>query len=238
MQNTEFNIGVIRPVEVYKEAWEIIKADYWMVFAVDIVGIIIAGAVPLVLVGPMMCGIYMVMLGKMEGKPVDFQKLFKGFDFFLPSLLLTVIILLPFILLLLIFYIPIIAMTIIGDRMNESELMIFIIALVAVELVVGFLMVCIHSLLLFAYPLMADKKLSAIECIKLSARACWGNIGGIVGMMGVGFVVCIIGYLMLCIGIYLVMPLIMMATAVAYRKVFPANGGEGNFVPPALFGER
>lgn len=238
MQNIEFNTGVIRPVEVYKEAWNIIKGDFWMVFAVDIVGIIIAGAVPLVLVGPMMCGIYMVLLGKMEGKPVDFQKLFKGFDFFLPSLLLTVIIMAPFLILAVVFYVPILAMTIIGDRMNESELMMFIAALIAVELVVGFLMVCIHSLLLFAYPLMADKKLPAMECIKLSARACWNNLGGIVGLIGVGFVVCIAGYLMLCIGIYLVMPLIMMATAVAYRKVFPVSGSESNFVPPTLFGAR
>ncbi len=238
MQNIPFNTGVIRPVEVYKEAWNIIKSDYWMVFAVDIVGFIVAGAVPLVLVGPMMCGIYMVLLGKMKGQPVDFQKLFKGFDFFLPSLLLTVIIMLPFILLLIIFYIPIIAMTFLGGRMSESEFIAFIVALVVVELIVGLIMVCMHSLLLFAYPLMADKKLPATECIKLSVRACWSNIGGVVGMMGVGFLVCIIGYLMLCIGIYLVMPLIMMATAVAYRKVFPANGSDGNFVPPALFGER
>lgn len=223
MHNIEFKTGVIRPIEVFKEAWAMIKNDYWMVLAVVFVGIVVAGAVPLVLVGPMMCGIYLVMLQKMEGKPVDFAQLFKGLDFFLQSLILTVIIMVPFFILLIVFYVPIIAMTLAGQRMNDSEVTAFLIGVLAVEFVFVLLMVCVHTLLLFAYPLMADKKLKATDAIKLSIRAAWKNLGGVAGMMGVACIVSFIGVLMLCVGIYLVMPLIMAATTVAYRKIFPAE---------------
>ncbi|MBC7901264.1 MAG: hypothetical protein H7070_14555, partial [Saprospiraceae bacterium] len=73
MRDIEFRTGVIKPIEVYKEAWEMIKDQYWIVFAVTLVGMLIGGAVPIVLIGPMMCGIYLVLFQKHEGRPVDFN---------------------------------------------------------------------------------------------------------------------------------------------------------------------
>ncbi|MBC7901519.1 MAG: hypothetical protein H7070_15865 [Saprospiraceae bacterium] len=230
MQNPEFETGVIKPIEVYKEAWEMIKDQYWIVFAVTLVGMLIGGAVPIVLIGPMMCGIYLVLFQKHEGRPVDFNQLFKGFDYFVPSLILAIIIMVPTVVLIFAIYAPMIAFAIAGPRMDESELMLFIAGTLAVEFVVAVGMVCLHTLLLFSFPLIVDKKLSAVEAIKLSARAVWGNLGGVTSLFVVGFGVCIVGYLMLCIGIYLVLPLIIAATLVAYRKVFPGTGAP-NFTP-------
>ena len=39
-------------------------------------------------------------------------------------------------------------------------------------------------------------------------------------------------YLMLCIGVYLTLPLIMAANVVAYRKVFPGMAAAGYSAPP------
>jgi len=75
--------------------------------------------------------------------------------------------------------------------------------------------------MLFAFPLIADRNLGGIAALKLSARAVWANKKGVGGVFGVGILVAIAGYLLLCVGIYLAVPVIMMATTVAYRKVFP-----------------
>ncbi len=233
MQNLEFRTGVIKPVEVYKEAWEMIKDQYWMVFAVVLVGLLIGGAIPIVLIGPMICGIYLVLFQKFEGKEVDFGLLFNGFDYFLPSLILAVIVTVPTLIMVFAIYIPMVGIAMAGPRMGEMELIVFIAVTVAVELVFAIIMVCIHTLLMFAFPLIVDKKLPAWQAIKTSASAVWNNMGGVVGLFAVGFVVCIAGYMLLCVGIYLVIPLIFTANAVAYRKVFPAAG----YNSPQLFQE-
>jgi uncharacterized membrane protein len=221
MNATEFRTGVIRPVEVYKEAWALMKDQYWMVLAVTFVGIIIGSAVPIVLIGPMVCGIYMCLFEKVEGRPVTFDRLFKGFDFFLPSLIVSVVVLGPVLVLIFVMYLPMIAIAMAGPRMSEAELIPFLVGTIVFELIVVFLMVCLHTLLMFAFPLIADRKLSGLQSMVVSAKAVWQNLGGVAGLFGVGFVLCIVGYLMLCIGIYLVLPIIFMANAVAYRKIFP-----------------
>lgn len=225
MAYTEFRTGVLKPVEIYKEAWELIKGQYWMVFAVVLVGMIIGSAVPVVLLGPMMCGIYLVLFGLFSGRPVEFQQLFKGFDFFMPSLGVAVVVMVPTFILIFAIYIPMVVFAMAGPRMNESEAIAAIVGMLAVEVVVAVVIVCLHTLIIFAFPLIADKKLGAIDAMKTSARAVWQNMSGVVGLMAVGFVVCIVGYLALCIGIYLAIPLIMAANVVAYRKVFPASPG-------------
>jgi hypothetical protein len=232
MTNAEFRTGVIKPVEVYKEAWEIIKDQYWLILGITVVGMLIGGAVPIVLIGPMMCGIYLCLFQKMQGKQVEFGELFKGFEYFLPSLILSVIIMVPVLIMIFGMYVPMIAMAIAGPRMSGDELFAFIAATIAVEFVFAIFTVCLHTLLMFAFPLLVDKKLPAVQAIKLSARAVWKNMSGVVGLFLVGFVVGIVGYLMLCIGIYLVLPLIITAQLVAYRKVFPAPT-ERNFNPPS-----
>ena len=222
MAYVEFKTGVIKPVDVYKEAWAMIKDQFWMVFAVTIVGMLIGGAVPIILIGPMMCGIYLVLFQVYEGRTFEFGLLFKGFDFFMPSLILAVIITVPALILIFSIYIPMIAISVAGPRLSETEAMGAIAGFLAVEVVLAFFMVCLHTLLLFAFPLIVDRKMSAVEAIKTSARAVWQNLSGVVGLIVVGMGVAFVGYLMLCIGIYLVLPLIIASNLVAYRKVFPA----------------
>jgi uncharacterized membrane protein len=76
---------------------------------------------------------------------------------------------------------------------------------------------------MFSFPLIVDKNLSAWQAMKTSARAVWANLSGVVGLFVVGFVMNIAGLLMACIGVYLVIPLVIAANVVAYRKIFPAS---------------
>ena len=55
-----FNRVSIAPFAYVGEAWERVKGQYWMFLGVSVVGMLIAGLVPMaVMLGPMMCGIYL-----------------------------------------------------------------------------------------------------------------------------------------------------------------------------------
>ena len=231
MPNPEYRIGVIRPVDIYKEAFAIMKDEFWLLFAVTLVGFLIAGIVPLILLGPMFCGIYMCMLDKADGRRVAFDRLFKGFGFFLPGLIVSLLIVVPIIALFLTVYIPLIAMAFAGPRMSEAEVWSFVVGTLALEIVLGVVMTVLHSFLIFAFPLIVDRGLNGFEAVRLSARAAWANRGGVAALYGVTFLVTIAGYLAFCVGVYLAMPIIMMAMAVAYRKVFPSLE-TARFEPP------
>jgi len=116
--------------------------------------------------------------------------------------------------------------------MSESELLPFIAGVLVFELIAAIVMVSFHTLLLFAFPLVADRGLSGIDAIKLSIKAVWQNLAGMAGLLGVGMVIAMVSYLALCIGVYFAMPIIIMGQAVAYRKIFPALPG-APFDPPA-----
>lgn len=222
MQNLEFQTGVVRPVEIYKETWEMMKPEFWTIFGITIVGILVGSVIPIVIIGPMMCGVYMCLLDKADGRPAKFDKLFKGFDFFLPSLIVALVIMVPTIFFVFVVYLPMIGIAMAGQQMNESELMTFIVGMLVVEVVVAIVMITIHSLIIFAFPLIVDRKLGGFQAVILSARAVWANFSGIAGLFGVGILVCLGGYLVFCIGIYLAVPIVIMATTVAYRKIFPS----------------
>ncbi|HQY68394.1 MAG TPA: hypothetical protein PLD38_14030, partial [Pyrinomonadaceae bacterium] len=151
---------------------------------------------------------------------------FKGFDYVWKSLLVSVLIVAPILVMLFTIYIPIIGMALAGPRMSESELIPFLIGTFIFEIVVVVIMVCFHTLIMFAYPLIVERGLTGGQAIKVSAKAVWNNLAGMAGLLGVGFLVGIVGYMMLCVGLYLVLPLIMMAQAVAFRKIFPKLGSQ------------
>src|SRR5881394_1976201 len=107
---SEFRRGVIAPVECIKEGWALIKDQYWLFFGISLVGLLIGGAVPIVLLGPMMIGIFLCLLQKERNQPVEFGTLFKGFDQFGQSLVAAVLKLLPIIIVLIPYYIFLIGM--------------------------------------------------------------------------------------------------------------------------------
>src|SRR5918994_6075848 len=94
----EFRSGVISPVECVKEGWQLIKDRYWLFLGITLVAMLVGGAVPVVLIGPMMVGLYLCLFAKMRGEPVEFGMLFKGFDYFVQGLVAAAIQTLPLIL--------------------------------------------------------------------------------------------------------------------------------------------
>lgn len=237
----EFNRGVIKPVECLKEGWALIKDQYWLFFGIVFVGILIASFGPFgVLLGPMLCGIYISLFKKMRGEPVTFDLLFKGFDHFGASAITGILQTLPLIVLMAIMYIPLMYFYFSsfsgiqrGERIDVNAIfmkaLVFEIPIYAVVIVVS---VLINIIFLFSYPLIVERKMKALDAIKLSFKASIGNLGGVIGLMLLQVLLNLAGMLACFVGLYFVFPLYYAANAVAYRQVFPSQESFVDGPPP------
>ena len=232
----EFKTGVIRPVECMREGWELIKDQYWLFFAITLVGMIIAGIIPFgILLGAMFCGIYYCLFQKMNGQPMTFEGLFKGFDYFVPGLIATLVLIIPAVILSILAYIPLIMMQFAmmkSKNPNPGEIYAYLVFFTVEMIVLWLVLGGIHAFLFFAYPLIVEYKLSGMDAFKLSARAVWKNLGGVAGFIALEVVLIFIGYLLCFVGVYLTLPLMFAGALVAYRKVFPPRNPENFYAPP------
>src|SRR5213078_3374379 len=90
-ESVEFRRGVVAPFECIKEGWALIKDEYWLFFGISIVGFLIGSVFPIVLMGPMMVGIFISLRQRQRNQTVEFGTLFKGFDQFVNGLIVTVL---------------------------------------------------------------------------------------------------------------------------------------------------
>lgn len=234
---SEFRTGVIKPVECLKEGWALIKDQYWLFWGIVVVGLLIGGAVPIVLIGPMMVGVFMCFFRKMRGEKVEFGMLFKGFDQFAQSLIAALIQMIPMVVVMIPTYIVMVVVMLAtaprGSRASPDESAAFAIALVASYLVFFVLIIVVAMItsifFMFAFPLIADRGMSGLDAVKLSMRAGKANFGGIVGLVLLNFALGMAGVLACYVGALLIAPITFAANAVAYRRVFP----EGQQVFPS-----
>src|SRR5882672_216309 len=92
----EFKRNAVQPVECIKAGWNLIRSQYWLFVGLTVVGIIIGSVVPLgILMGPMMCGIYLALFQTRRGQPIEFGLLFKGFDYFGDAVIATLLHIIP-----------------------------------------------------------------------------------------------------------------------------------------------
>jgi uncharacterized membrane protein len=227
----EFRRGVISPMECIKEGWALIKDEYWLFFGISLVGLLIGGAFAIVLMGPMMVGIFICLQQRQRNQPVEFGTLFKGFELFVQSLVVTVLKMIPVLALLVPYYIFIFAMMV---TMKERQInspddakaamftmfgveMLFLVVMLTVSMVV-------EIFFMLAYPLVADRKLSGLDAVKLAFRASKANFGGILGLMLLNGVFGFLGVLCCIVGVYFYLPIAFASQAVAYRRIFPDAG--------------
>jgi len=239
MQEIQIKSGVIKPVECAKEAFELIKSDYWLLFGIWIVGAMIGGVSLFIAAGAMTCGTFYCFLKKVDGNPIAFDDLWKGMQWFLPGLIIMLIIIVPMLAVYGVIYFPILMAAAMGTKLSSDELMALVVGALAVDLVLIVIMVSVHTLMMFSIPLIVDKNLGAFQAITTSARAVFKNLGGVGGLIGVNFVLIFAGYLALCVGVYFVIPIIIATNVVAYRRIFPRlDDGRFDPPPPGLYGGR
>lgn len=221
----------IQPVDCLGQGNRLIGEQYWLFVGILLVVLLIVSALPIILQGPMYCGVYICLLARERGETVTFERVFKGFDLFLESLVATLIytagvllIVLPFILVL--------AGCFAGgaaamDERNEG-LGILLFGLGGLgALVFTVLCLLLTVLFTFTYPLIVDRKLSALEAVKLSCRAGLKNIWGLSGLTLLIGLISMLCALACYLPIFLFVPVAMAANWIAYRKIFPAIPQEG-----------
>lgn len=234
-----FRRAVVEPMECIKGGVEIIKSQYWLFVGMTLVGIIIGSAVPLgILLGPMMCGLYLTIFTARRGQPIEFGMLFKGFDFFGPSLVATLLHIIPIVAIVLpaylLFYVGIfVSMAAQGNDPSPAPLFGVMAMFGVFWLVVVAIIIIISIGFTFAYPLIVDRKLQGFDAVKLSFRAALANFWRLLGMTLLTSLLGIVGMLACYVGAFLVMPIGYAAIAKAYEQVFGlSDGSEFSNLPP------
>jgi hypothetical protein len=236
-----FRRNVVEPVACIKGGWEIIKNQYWLFVGMTLVGVIIGGAVPIVLMGPMMCGLNLAFFKTRRGEPIEFGTLFKGFDYFGQSVIAAVLHSVPIIVIVvpayILFYVfMFVSLAAAGNSGDPNPAALFgVMAMFGLFwLVVVAIIIIISIGFIFVYPLIVDRKLSAIDAIKLSFRAALSNFWRLLGMVLLTSLMSVVGVLACYVGAFLVMPIGYAAIAKAYEQVFGLDEGVGfaNMPPP------
>jgi hypothetical protein len=224
-----FNRGAVRPTECIGVGWRLIKEQYWLFLGITFVGTFVGSLAPMgILLGPAMCGIYLCLLRRWQGQLISFDMLFEGFNCFVQSLIATLIMVVPMMVLMVPLYVGlVIGMMLTAPHQAQGAppdpsvplallaiLGLFFVGILLISFVIGILF-C------FTYPLIVDRKLSGWEAVKMSFRAAFGNLGGLIGLALLNWLLTFAGLLCCYVGAIFVMPLTFAALCVAYRQVFP-----------------
>lgn len=72
--------------------WEMVKADLGNFVLIALVFTLLSGMVPIVIQGSLLLGFHIYCMKKMLNRPADFADLFKGFNYFVPALVASLLI--------------------------------------------------------------------------------------------------------------------------------------------------
>jgi uncharacterized membrane protein len=234
-----YNRKAVDPVECIKAGWELVKPHYWLFVGMTFVAFLIGSAASFgILMGPLTCGIYLTCFARRRREPVEFGLLFKGFDFFGPSVVATLLHAVPIVAILIptyvIFYASfVLALVAQGDNPNPLPLLAVLGTFSLMAVVVGVLIMIVSIGFMFAYPLIVDRRLGGWDAVKLSFKAAMANFWRLLAMGLLTGVMAMVGMAFCYVGIFLVFPISYGAIAAAYEQVFGlAHAGEASNLPP------
>jgi hypothetical protein len=238
-ETIEFRRNAVKPVECLKAGWNLIRSQYWLFVGMSLVGIIIGSVVPLgILMGPMMCGIYMALFQTRRGQPIEFGILFKGFDYFGDAVVATLLHLIPVVVVVvptyILFYVGIFfMMPRNGDEPDPRAMLGFFGIFAVFWLVIMVLLILLSVVFTFAYPLIIDRRLSGLNAVKLSIKAALANFWRLLGLLLLSGLMSFAGLLLCYVGLFLILPISFAAIATAYEQVFGLAGEfQPNLPPP------
>ena len=221
-----YNRKAVDPVECIKAGWELVKPQYWLFVGMAFIGYFIGTAVPMgILMGPMICGLYLCLFAMRRREPIEFGLMFKGFDFFGPSLVATLLHAVPVMAIIiptyLLFYASlVVAMVAQGQDPNPAPVLGVFFTFFLVIIVVFVLLIIISIGFIFSYPLIVDRRLGGVDAVKLSFKAGMANFWRLLAMLLLTGLMGMVGLAFCIVGMYLVLPISYGAMAAAYEQVF------------------
>jgi hypothetical protein len=218
----EYQTVPIRPVECLKESKALIGDQYWLFVGITTIGLLIASAVPMnILLGPMMCGIYLCFRDRMNGKRAVFDTLFKGFDYFVETLIATLILMGVTMVVIVPLYIVMVVVILGASQAGDDGLPLMMGVVFGATAIIMLFSVLVYVFFIFVYPLILFGRLKAIPAIKTSVRAALANFAGILGLVLLIFLISTVAAMCCYVPAFLVAPILIGSVLMAYRKVFP-----------------
>lgn len=234
----EFKRQAVEPIECLRAGWDLVRKQYWLFVGMSAVGMIIGSLVPFgILLGPMMCGIYLGLFQTRRGYPIEFNVLFKGFDFFGDSVVATLLHMIPIMVVFVPSYIAfyvgmLLMMPQPGSDADPTAFLSFLGAAMMFWIVLIVALIVLSIGFTFAYPLIVDRKMSGVNAVKLSIKAAMPNFWRLLGLLLLSGALNFIGILLCYVGVFFVLPINFAAIAMAYEQVFGLGEFQPNLPPP------
>lgn len=217
----------IKPLERLSNGKALLGEQYMLFVGICLVSLLIASAVPFaILLGPMACGMHLCFRDRAAGRKTKFDQLFKGFDYFMPSLIASLslmaasfIVMMPMMFILFGAMFATIASVDSGGGGGGSPLLLLV--MIPLVLLMSVLSMLLYIPFLFSYSLIVDQKMEGWNAVKTSWSGAKKNFWGLATMM---FVYSLIGMVcaMACyIPFFFFIPLQLGAFYTAYRDIFP-----------------
>ena len=156
--------------------------------------------------------------------------LFRGFDYFVQSLIAYLLMLVPAMIIIIpayaIFFASMFAVMPQpgagpAAKPNPNAIWAMFGTMALVGLFVFAVGIAIQVFFYFTYLLIVDRKLTGVQAITTSFRAACANFVGILLLILLTALLTMVGLLACYVGMFFVLPVNFAAVAVAYRKVFP-----------------
>ena len=184
------------------------------------VGGLIGSVVPLLLIGPIYCGIGLCFLAKEKGQQPSFELMFKGFEQFMESLIPVLLYSIA-----LIVIIPCYMGGLFGGLalISSGEEVGFILG--GCLIIFGVTSLILGSTFmsygyLFSTFLVADYKLEGMDAFNISLSGIQKNFFGLLGITIASAIIGIVGMMLCYIPFLLMLPLFMGGPFICYRKIF------------------
>ena len=221
----------VRPLELLSRSKELIGNQYGLFLGISLVGVLIGSVVPFgIVMGPMLIGIYLCFLHRQAGRQVEFGTLFKGFDQFGEGLIAYLImvgfsIVASMVTVGLFVVVALAAWALIAGTMEGEAaaglgIVVGIVAYLVFFLVLMVISVLINLPFVFAFQLIADRKLSGAEAIKQSWAGAKLNFGGIIWYMLVNYFLLMLAAMACYIPAILLMPVSMGGLFLLYSDIY------------------
>ena len=214
----------VRPMARLGEAKQFLGDKYWTFVGICLVGILVGSALAIVLMGPMMCGIFFCFFQREKGH-VTFDMVFKGFDYFLESFVAMLIMTLVIVAIEIPFFIVFgVLMGVTAAASGGEEPPPFMLAFIPVFYIALFaLILTIQVPFAFVFPLIVERKMKPMDAIKMSWQGAKINFMGILGMYALHM---LLGLACACacyFPVFLLMPLAVGSTFLIYREIYPTD---------------
>ena len=236
MYNSQYQKSAIDAGACVSQAWELVKRNLGLYVGAGLVTLILLSCSPFLnvfLMGPMMGGIAYLVLRDLRDEPIDFGMLFKGFEKFLPLMLVGLIQAVPAIIFQVSQYIFDISSWIgvptaqssefyQGDVVGRSIFQTGALTGLVIVFVCYFIFQALwNAALTFAVPLIVERNTPLGDAITLSLGAVFSNLGGLIVLVILNMLVGLLGFIACFVGLFVAVPVTWVSYVIAYRQVFP-----------------